>query len=122
MEKDFARRLPFKIALHLVSSEDEYNTIKASSRAITPIVRESMLHRIDFDVNGRRLRQTIKACKVVAVGPGDRNRDGQLIPVGVKGDTVLLPEYGGTEVKLGEKSKYWIPSPLSVFGLSIFAF
>ncbi|GLU18921.1 hypothetical protein SLE2022_351970 [Rubroshorea leprosula] len=42
--------------------------------------------------------------KVVAVGPGARDRDGKLIPVGVKeGDTVLLPEYGGTEVKLGEK-------------------
>ncbi|XP_010271864.1 PREDICTED: 10 kDa chaperonin, mitochondrial [Nelumbo nucifera] len=42
--------------------------------------------------------------KVVAVGPGARNRDGQLVPVSVKeGDTVLLPEYGGTEVKLGDK-------------------
>lgn len=42
--------------------------------------------------------------KVVAVGPGLRNKQGQHIPVSVKeGDTVLLPEYGGTAVKLGEK-------------------
>ncbi|KAJ6802787.1 10 kDa chaperonin, mitochondrial-like [Iris pallida] len=42
--------------------------------------------------------------KVVAVGPGARTRDGNLIPVSVKeGDVVLLPEYGGTEVKLGDK-------------------
>lgn len=42
--------------------------------------------------------------KVVAVGPGYHDREGKLIPVGVKeGDTVLLPEYGGTEVKLGDK-------------------
>ncbi|XP_057468349.1 10 kDa chaperonin, mitochondrial-like [Actinidia eriantha] len=42
--------------------------------------------------------------KVVAVGAGSCDRDGKLIPVSVKeGDTVLLPEYGGTEVKLGEK-------------------
>ncbi|XP_068660083.1 10 kDa chaperonin, mitochondrial [Aristolochia californica] len=42
--------------------------------------------------------------KVVAVGPGARGRDGNLIPVTVKeGDNVLLPEYGGTEVKLGDK-------------------
>ncbi|PSS01730.1 Chaperonin like [Actinidia chinensis var. chinensis] len=42
--------------------------------------------------------------KVVAVGAGSRDREGKLIPVSVKeGDTVLLPEYGGTEVKLGEK-------------------
>lgn len=42
--------------------------------------------------------------KVVAVGPGTLDKSGNTIPVAVKeGDTVLLPEYGGTEVKLGEK-------------------
>ncbi|GAB4835307.1 10 kDa chaperonin [Ancistrocladus abbreviatus] len=42
--------------------------------------------------------------KVIAVGPGTRDRDGKLIPVGVKeGDTVLLPEYGGTQIKLDDK-------------------
>ncbi|XP_059447669.1 10 kDa chaperonin-like [Corylus avellana] len=42
--------------------------------------------------------------KVVAVGPGARDRAGNLIPVSVKeGETVLLPEFGGTQVKLGEK-------------------
>ncbi|KAF8378624.1 hypothetical protein HHK36_029972 [Tetracentron sinense] len=42
--------------------------------------------------------------KVVAVGPGGRDREGKLIPVSVKeGETVLLPDYGGTQVKLGEK-------------------
>ncbi|ERM99118.1 10 kDa chaperonin, mitochondrial [Amborella trichopoda] len=42
--------------------------------------------------------------KVVAVGPGLRDREGNTVPVSLKeGDTVLLPEYGGTDVKLGEK-------------------
>ncbi|XP_010533374.1 PREDICTED: 10 kDa chaperonin, mitochondrial [Tarenaya hassleriana] len=42
--------------------------------------------------------------KVIAVGPGERGGDGKLIPVSVKeGDTVLLPEFGGTQVKLGDK-------------------
>ncbi|KAJ4978235.1 hypothetical protein NE237_009015 [Protea cynaroides] len=42
--------------------------------------------------------------KVVAVGPGARDRDGKLIPVSVKeGDSVLLPDYGGTTVKLADK-------------------
>ena len=42
--------------------------------------------------------------KVIAMGPGIRDRDGKLILVAVKGgDTVLFPEYGGTEVKLGDK-------------------
>jgi chaperonin GroES len=41
--------------------------------------------------------------KVIAVGPGGRKADGSLIPPSVKeGDTVLLPEYGGHTVKLGE--------------------
>ncbi|KAF3454045.1 hypothetical protein FNV43_RR04492 [Rhamnella rubrinervis] len=47
---------------------------------------------------------SLNSGKVVAVGPGIRDRDGKLIPVHVKeGETVLLPEYGGTEVKLGDK-------------------
>lgn len=42
--------------------------------------------------------------KVVSVGQGLRDKVGNIIPVAVKeGDTVLLPEYGGTQVKLGEK-------------------
>ncbi|KFK44399.1 hypothetical protein AALP_AA1G252300 [Arabis alpina] len=42
--------------------------------------------------------------KVIAVGPGARDRAGNLVPVSVKeGDNVLLPEFGGTQVKLGEK-------------------
>jgi chaperonin GroES len=40
---------------------------------------------------------------VVAVGPGLKDEDGKFIPVNVvEGDTVLLPEYGGTEVQLGD--------------------
>ncbi|KAF5473182.1 hypothetical protein F2P56_009809, partial [Juglans regia] len=42
--------------------------------------------------------------KVVAVGAGIRDKEGNLIPVSVKeGDNVLLPEYGGTQVKLADK-------------------
>jgi len=40
---------------------------------------------------------------VIAVGPGRRSLTGDLIPVGVKaGDKVLLPEFGGVPVKLGD--------------------
>eukprot|EP00475_Leptophrys_vorax_P015859 TRINITY_DN22245_c0_g1_i2.p1 TRINITY_DN22245_c0_g1~~TRINITY_DN22245_c0_g1_i2.p1 ORF type:complete len:100 (-),score=10.60 TRINITY_DN22245_c0_g1_i2:219-518(-) len=42
--------------------------------------------------------------KVIAVGAGGRTRDGSIIPVSVKeGDTVLLPEYGGNQIKLEDK-------------------
>ena len=39
--------------------------------------------------------------EVLAVGPGARNEDGDLIPMGVKvGDRVLFGKWSGTEVKL----------------------
>jgi len=41
--------------------------------------------------------------EVVAAGPGATTREGKLLPMYVKaGDKVLLPEYGGHMVKLGE--------------------
>ena len=39
--------------------------------------------------------------KVIAVGPGRRNEDGERMPVDVsEGDKVLYSKYGGTEVKV----------------------
>ena len=38
--------------------------------------------------------------EVIAVGPGARNEQGQLVPLAVKaGDTVLFGKWSGTEVK-----------------------
>ncbi|XP_077296981.1 10 kDa heat shock protein, mitochondrial [Arctopsyche grandis] len=46
--------------------------------------------------------------QVMAVGAGARASDGrQLAPLLAVGDRVLLPEYGGTKVKLdGDESEY----------------
>lgn len=42
--------------------------------------------------------------KVLAVGPGDRDEDGDYIPMDVKvGDRVLFAKYSGTEVKIDGK-------------------
>jgi len=42
--------------------------------------------------------------KVVAVGTGRLDDSGKAVPFNVKkGDTVLMPKYGGTEVKIGNK-------------------
>ena len=39
--------------------------------------------------------------EVVAVGPGGRDENGKLVPIGVKaGDRVLFGKWSGTEVKL----------------------
>lgn len=44
---------------------------------------------------------------VVAVGPGSRNQNGDVIPLSIKvGDSVLLPEYGGTKVEVEENKEY----------------
>jgi chaperonin GroES len=41
--------------------------------------------------------------KVIAVGTGKRDEDGKLLPFNVKvGDKVLMPKYGGTEIKLDD--------------------
>jgi chaperonin GroES len=41
---------------------------------------------------------------VLSVGPGDRDEDGERIPMDVKvGDTVLFQKYGGTEIKIDGK-------------------
>jgi chaperonin GroES len=43
--------------------------------------------------------------EVVAVGAGKRDDGGKLIPMNVKkGDKVLMPKYGGTEVKINDKT------------------
>jgi chaperonin GroES len=41
---------------------------------------------------------------VLSVGPGDRDEDGDRIPLDVKvGDTVLFAKYAGTEIKMDGK-------------------
>jgi chaperonin GroES len=40
--------------------------------------------------------------RVLAVGPGSRNDEGQIIAMEVaEGDEIIFSKYGGTEVKLG---------------------
>ena len=39
---------------------------------------------------------------VLAVGPGSRNDEGNIIPMEIaEGDEIIFSKYGGTEVKLG---------------------
>jgi chaperonin GroES len=42
--------------------------------------------------------------KVVAVGPGKKNKQGQVVPVSIKvGDKVLFSKYGPNEIKVDGK-------------------
>ncbi|KAJ2900603.1 hypothetical protein MKZ38_002399 [Zalerion maritima] len=46
----------------------------------------------------------LNEAKVLAVGPGGLDKDGKRMPMGVtSGDRVLIPQYGGSPVKVGEE-------------------
>lgn len=45
-----------------------------------------------------------EAAKVIAIGPGKKNKSGELVPPPVKvGDTVLIDKYSGQEVTLDDE-------------------
>lgn len=55
--------------------------------------------------------------KVIAVGTGKLDDSGNKIPFNVKkGDTVLMPKYGGTEVKIDGK-EYQIMREEDILGI-----
>ena len=55
--------------------------------------------------------------KVVAVGAGLRDVSGNLhTPILKSGDSVLLPEYGGTKVKLGEEDEVFMFRESDILG------
>ncbi|KAI5801452.1 chaperonin 10-like protein [Peziza echinospora] len=48
--------------------------------------------------------EKLSEAKVLAVGPGGRDKDGKKIEMSVQpGDKVLIPPYGGSPVKVGEE-------------------
>ncbi|KAJ7543663.1 hypothetical protein O6H91_09G047300 [Diphasiastrum complanatum] len=84
----------------------------AAARKLIPLLNRVLVEKIvppTKSVGGILLPESatasqLNAGKVVAVGAGGRTKDGEIIPVAVKeGDTVLIPEYGGSKVKLAEK-------------------
>ena len=55
--------------------------------------------------------------KVISVGTGKLDKDGKLIPFNVKaGDLVLMPKYGGTEVKI-DGEEYLIMRESDIFAI-----
>ena len=54
---------------------------------------------------------------IVAVGPGRVLENGNVRPVDLKvGETVLLPEYGGTKVTLAEENELYVYRDDDVIG------
>jgi chaperonin GroES len=54
---------------------------------------------------------------VIAVGAGKRDDNGKIIPMSVKvGDKILMPKYGGTEIKIDDK-EYQIMREEDILGI-----
>jgi len=63
------------------------------------------------------VRETKKEAVVVAVGFGRTTEDGQVVPMRIKvGDRVMLPAYGGSDMKLKE-AKYQIVVERDILGI-----
>ena len=75
---------------------------------LRPLQDRVLIRRVDADVKTAggilipdNVQEKPLEGEVVAIGPGARNKDGALLPMGVKpGDRVLFGKWSGTEVKL----------------------
>eukprot|EP00401_Gymnodinium_catenatum_P011139 CAMPEP_0117519252 /NCGR_PEP_ID=MMETSP0784-20121206/32553_1 /TAXON_ID=39447 /ORGANISM="" /LENGTH=101 /DNA_ID=CAMNT_0005315201 /DNA_START=58 /DNA_END=363 /DNA_ORIENTATION=+ len=62
-------------------------------------------------------KQEMNQATVLAVGPGRKNAKGDFVPMGTKvGDTIVIPRYGGTELKL-EGEEYEIYRDEDIVGI-----
>ncbi|XP_024391810.1 10 kDa chaperonin, mitochondrial [Physcomitrium patens] len=88
----------------------------SAARRLKPLLDRVLVEKVvppTVSAGGILLPETttkVNSGVVVATGPGAKSKDGTLIPCDVKsGDTVLLPEYGGTPVKLqGQEGKEFL--------------
>ncbi|KAI0889068.1 chaperonin Cpn10 [Annulohypoxylon maeteangense] len=82
-----------------------------SIKSLVPLLDRVLIQRIKADTktaSGIFLPESsvkeLNEGRVLAVGPGALNKEGQRVPMGVsQGDRVLIPQYGGAPVKVGEE-------------------
>ncbi|KAF2472036.1 10 kDa heat shock protein, mitochondrial [Lindgomyces ingoldianus] len=87
------------------------STALKSVRSIAPLLDRILVQRIKADTKtagGIFLPESsvkeLNEAKVLAVGPGAMNKDGQRIAPSVQpGDKVLIPQFGGSPIKVGDE-------------------
>ncbi|GAB7352431.1 hypothetical protein MBLNU459_g2849t1 [Dothideomycetes sp. NU459] len=88
------------------------STIAAKSiKSLAPLLDRILVQRIKAETKtagGIFLPESavkeLNEAKVLAVGPGGLDRDGKRIAPSVQpGDKVLIPQYGGSAIKVGEE-------------------
>lgn len=92
----------------LISSQ---TTALKSIRALAPLMDRVLVQRVKAETktaSGIFLPESsvkeLNEAKVLAVGPGGLDREGKRIAMSVAaGDKVLIPQFGGSPVKVGEE-------------------
>ncbi|KAE8448585.1 10 kDa heat shock protein [Mollisiaceae sp. DMI_Dod_QoI] len=87
------------------------STALKSIKSLAPLLDRVLVQRIKAEAktaSGIYLPESsvkeLNEAKVLAVGPGGLDRDGKRIACSVQpGDKVLIPQYGGSPVKVGEE-------------------
>ncbi|CAL3967309.1 10 kDa heat shock protein, mitochondrial [Leptodontidium sp. 2 PMI_412] len=87
------------------------STTLKSIRSLAPLLDRVLVQRIKAETktaSGIFLPESavkeLNEAKVLAVGPGGLDKDGKRVACGVKaGDRVLIPQYGGSPVKVGDE-------------------
>ncbi|KAL2120105.1 hypothetical protein VTJ04DRAFT_4131 [Mycothermus thermophilus] len=80
-------------------------------KALVPLLDRVLVQRIKAEAktaSGIYLPESsvkeLNEAKVLAVGPGALGKDGKRVPMSVAaGDRVLIPQYGGSPVKVGDE-------------------
>ncbi|EZF28235.1 hypothetical protein H101_08083, partial [Trichophyton interdigitale H6] len=88
-----------------------YNQAFRSVKNLAPLLDRVLVQRIKSEAktaSGIFLPESsvkeLNEAKVLAVGPGALDKDGKRIAMSVApGDRVLVPQFGGSPVKLGEE-------------------
>ncbi|KAK1777439.1 chaperonin 10-like protein, partial [Copromyces sp. CBS 386.78] len=86
-------------------------TTVRSIKSLVPLLDRVLVQRVKAEAktaSGIFLPESsvkdLNEAKVLAVGPGAFDKDGKRLPMGVDtGDRVLIPQYGGSPVKVGEE-------------------
>ncbi|KAL9126494.1 MAG: hypothetical protein Q9217_004458 [Psora testacea] len=86
-------------------------TALKSIKSLAPLLDRILVQRMKADAktaSGIFLPESsvkeLNEAKVLAVGPGGLDKEGKRIPMSVGvGDKVLIPQYGGSPVKVGEE-------------------
>ncbi|KEY74264.1 hypothetical protein S7711_00421 [Stachybotrys chartarum IBT 7711] len=96
----------------VIAAEDHtHATSIRSIRSLVPLLDRVLVQRVKADTktaSGIFLPESsvekLNEAKVLAVGPGALDKQGNRLPMGVAiGDRVLIPQFGGSPVKAGEE-------------------